>query len=632
MCGICGIVQKDLKRKPEASTLEAMNHVLQHRGPDAGNLYLNEGVGLGHRRLSIIDLSGGAQPMANEDGSLRVTFNGEIYNFQELRGDLVSKGYRFKTRSDTEVILHHYAEKGPRCVDDFRGMYAFAVWDSRRKELFAARDRLGKKPFFYSVRNGDLYFASEIKSILQVPGFPREVEPDSVAAYFSYTYIPYPKTAYRHILELPPAHTLVYKEGDLKTECYWRPSFKHKLNFSLDEICDRLWELLKEATRLRMISDVPLGAFLSGGIDSSIVVALMSELSSRPVKTFSIGFEEQVYNELPYARQIAQRYRTDHEEFVVRPDALEILPKLIWHYDQPFADSSALATFYVAKMARKRVTVALNGDGGDESFCGYPRFLGLIGWRMLEKIPMSVRKLLSGLSPLATSRDYSSQFMSRLQRFIKFMSQMTTRDRYFRLMIQFSEEERRQLFKRDFQNQFGVVQPEEFIDAAYKLDLFEDPLDGYTLVEYLTYLPGDLLTKMDRATMASSLEARSPFLDHKVVEFASSLPFSMKIKGFRLKHILKYMMRKRLPASILNRPKTGFSVPVSRWFKRELKDYIREVLLDPKTLARPYFNEAEIRRLLDHHQKGKEDHGHRLWTLLMFELWHREFIDRKPLL
>ncbi len=630
MCGICGIAASDPKETPELSTLKAMARVLRHRGPDQENFYASEGIGLGHERLSVIDLSTGSQPMTNETGKLWIVFNGEIYNFKELKDLLQKKGHPFKTQSDTEVILHLYEEKGADCVRDLRGMFAFAIWDSDQKSLFLARDRVGKKPLFYSFWQERFYFASEIKAILQVPGFPREVDPDAVNSYFAHTYVPYPATAFRHVVELPPAHTLTLRQGKWNTTSYWKPSFENKIQVSVNEASERLEHLLEESVRLRMISDVPLGAFLSGGIDSSAVVATMAKLSSRPIKTFSIGFEEQGFNELPYARMVAERYGTDHEEFVVRPNAMEIIPKIIWHYDQPFSDSSALPTFYVSQMARSKVTVALNGDGGDENFCGYTRYLGLKAWKMLSRIPWPMRKAIASLSLILGRPEHPTHFFSRAHRFLKYLKEPSLENIYLRLMIQYSKEKRGELFSREFQGRLQKGEPEDFILGILRANPLKDPLDRFCLAELLTYLPCDLLVKMDRASMAYGLETRSPLLDHHLIEFAASLPISMKIRGLSLKYLLKRMMRGRLPEAILRRPKWGFSIPISRWFRHELKDYLCSILLDAKTLSRSYWNPAVLKQYVEDHQSGRSEHGFRLWTLLMFELWHRHFIDQCP--
>lgn len=629
MCGIFGIAFEDLNQRPDLEGLKAMGKVLRHRGPDKENFWTAPGIGFGHERLSIIDLATGDQPMSSSDGKATLVFNGEIYNFQEIRKGLEAGGVRFKTNSDTEAILHLYRKKGADCVNDLRGMFAFAIWDHEKKELFLARDRAGKKPLFYTEWQKQFIFASEIKSLLQLPGIPREINFPAVNSYFAYTYVPYPQTAFHRIYELPPAHTLLWKQGKMKVERYWKPDFSQKLTLSEDQACQELWEIAKESTRLRLTSDVPLGAFLSGGIDSSTVVALMREVSGGKIKTFSIGFEDADFNELPHAQKIANLFETDHEEFIVRPDAKGIIPKMVWHYDQPFSDSSALPTFYVAQMARKRVSVVLNGDGGDENFCGYPRFRGLRLWQMIDQIPGGIRQLLASLHPLVGRPNHPSHLLSRLHRFLKYLPDSTL-ERYKKLMIQFPAEFRNQIFTPEIQVRFGNQRPEQFLESLYQNAGGKDSMDRFLEMELLSFLPGDLLTKMDRATMAYGLEARSPFLDHHIIEFAAKLPFSYKMRGFQLKWLMKQMMKQRLPQDILSRPKWGFGAPISRWFRKELKDYVRNVLLDPVAGNRPYFRPGVVKRLLEEHQSGRYEHGFRIWTLLMFELWHRKFIDQVP--
>ncbi|MSR76727.1 MAG: asparagine synthase (glutamine-hydrolyzing) [Candidatus Omnitrophica bacterium] len=631
MCGICGIVSHQSDQLPERLPLERMIRVLKHRGPDEENIFLASGVGLGHQRLSVIDIETGKQPMQDPSQRYTLVFNGEIYNFQELRHDLEKKGCTFRTSSDTEVLLQSFITKGKECVQDFVGMFAFAIWDARERKLFAARDRIGKKPFFYGVWRGSLYFGSEIKAILQAPGFPREVEPKAVSSFFAYTYVHYPLTAFRHVFELPPASYLEWHDGKLEIERYWKPSLLKKLTLTEDEASEVLWEKLKESTRVRMISDVPLGAFLSGGIDSSIIVALMSELSSRKVKTFSVGFEDMDYNELPHARRIADQFQTDHHEYVLRPNAADMMSRLVWHYDQPFSDVSALPSFYVAQMARKDVTVVLNGDGGDENFCGYTRFNALKQWQSLQRIPKEIYGILNGMLRAVSGRIQKMGPRSHVTGILEDLSKGSLEAGYFRHMIQFRERDRRALFQKDFLNSMADFKPELLIQNHYHTGEFSEPLDGFLLLELLSYLPGDLLVKMDRATMAYGLEARSPFLDHRIIEFAASLPFQYKLRSGVTKYLLKRMMRSKLPQDILDRPKQGFGVPISQWFRGELKKTAEQILLDPQTIGRSYFNSSEIHRIWAQHQSGEAQNGHRLWSLLMFELWHRTFIDTIPL-
>lgn len=625
MCGICGIVRGDSAKPVDRATIEAMTRLMVHRGPDGEGYHVDGPVGLGHRRLSIIDTEGGAQPMTNEDRTLWLVFNGEIYNFQELEDDLKARGHTFATRCDTEVILHLYEEYGTDCLSRMRGMFSFALWDGRERQLFCARDRLGVKPFFYSIVNGDFVFASTPASILQCPGFDRAVDLRALDLYLTYQYVPSPLSIFNDMKKLSPAHYLLFKEGRLSIVRYWEVNPSETSRLGYDESRERLRELLTEATRLRLISDVPLGAFLSGGIDSSVVVALMSGLSDHPVKTFSIGFEDQSYNELPYAREIARRYSTDHHEFIVRPSAIDLLPKLVWHYGEPFADSSALPTYHVAEMSRRHVTVALNGDAGDELFAGYPRYLAYKLAGRIARVPFMKGQAQFWKRFLRSSRRGS--FLGRVRRFMPSIIHEGP-DRYLIYMVFFDNEEKEQLYLPEMRRLSRRHDAKGFLDRIYKSCRSDDDVARLLFTDIHSYLPDDLLVKVDIATMANSLEGRSPFLDHHLVEFAAALPTEWKLRGRKSKYILKDACADLLPPRILHRGKMGFGVPISGWFRGELKGYLRDVLLDPVSLSRGYFDPARVRALVDAHQKGITDHAPRLWALLVLELWHRAFIDR----
>jgi asparagine synthase (glutamine-hydrolysing) len=627
MCGICGVIHGDRAKPVERATLEAMTRLMVHRGPDGEGYYLNGPVGLGHRRLSIIDTEGGVQPMTNEHRTLWLVFNGEIYNFQELTRDLKARGHTFVTRCDTEVILHLYEEYGTDCLSHLRGMFSFALWDERERQLFCARDRLGVKPFFYSVTNGDFIFASTPAPLLRFPGFERAVDLRALDLYLTYQYVPSPLSIFEGMKKLSPAHYLLFRDGRLSVTRYWEVNPPGTVTMDYDETRERLRDLLTEATRLRLISDVPLGAFLSGGIDSSIVVALMSGLMDRPVKTFSIGFEDQSYNELPYARALARRYSTDHHEFIVKPSAVDLLPKLVWHYGEPFADSSALPTYYVAEMSRRHVTVALNGDAGDELFAGYPRYLAYTLAGRLDRIPFLKRQAQFWMRVLRSSR--RSSFLGKVRRFMPSLI-CDGPDRYLTYMVFFDDEEKEQLYLPGMRALSHGYDARGFLVRLFRSCRSEDEIARLLFVDLHSYLPDDLLVKVDIATMATSLEARSPFLDHRVVEFAASLPSAWKLRGATGKYILKDTFSDLLPRGIQRRGKMGFGVPIGRWFREELREYLRSVILDPRSLSRGYFSPSHVGGLVAEHQAGKADHSHRLWALLVLELWHREVMEGVP--
>ena len=627
MCGIVGITNAN-SRPVERAILEKMNRAIFHRGPDDDGFYVNENVGLAMRRLSIIDVAGGQQPIYNQDKTAWIVFNGEIYNFQELRENLEKQGNKFYTHSDTEVILHLYDRYGADCVQHLRGMFAFAIWDERDKALFIARDRIGKKPLLYSHQpNGDLIFGSEFRALLEHPAISREVDYEAIHHYLSYMCVPAPLTAYKEIRKLEPAHWLRWKDGEIKTQRYWLPDFQHKIKISRQEAEEETLRILREATRLRMISEVPVGAFLSGGVDSSTIVALMAEESSTPVKTFSIGFEEQDFSELKYARQVAEHVGSEHHEFIVKPDALEVLPTLIEHYGEPYADDSAIATYYVARETRKHVTVALNGDGGDESFAGYERYFAMQMAEKYHKIPKPLREIFieNAVKLLPTSELKRSRARD-LKRFLQAAS-LPTVERYLNWSSAFTRRAKAELYDENFKQEMSGYETGDFLAAWFARGNGIGIADKAMFTDQQNNLPNQLLVKVDIASMAVSLEARSPFLDHKVIEFAASLPENIKLKGTEPKSLLKKVASRLVPREVLYRRKMGFGVPVGKWMRNEMQGFVRETLLGERSLKRGLFRPEELTRIVEQHVSGQKDHYLHLWTLLMLELWFQRFID-----
>lgn len=628
MCGICGVVRADGGPVDEG-LLRRMASTLRHRGPDGEGYRTGPGWGFGHRRLAIIDLAGGAQPMSNEDSSVWITYNGEVYNFAGIARRLRARGHVFRTRCDTEVLVHLYEERGERLVEDLRGMFAFGIWDARERRLLLARDRAGKKPLYFAEAGGNLWFASEMKALLEVPEIPRDVDREAIDLYLTYQYVPRERTIFRSIRRLLPAHLLVWKAGRSRTERYWDIDFRRKTSLSLAEAREEFRRLLLEATRLRLVSDVPLGAFLSGGIDSSAVVAAMAEASSAPVKTFSIGFPEADYTETRYAKMVADRFGTDHTEFTVEPKALEVLPSLVWHYDQPFADSSAIPTYYVSKVTRAHVTVALNGDGGDELFAGYDRYRGvLLAERARRVLPEGLR---TGLHRAASVLPEGAGRVSYARRLRRFLEAVTTDDAAatnLRLFGYFDEAMKADLYTPEMRAATrGAGAPALYLDAVARAPA-DDLLDRLLYTDVTNYLADCLLVKVDVASMAVSLECRSPFLDHEVMEFAASLPAAWKVRGPFGKWFLRRAYEEILPRPILERGKMGFGVPIAPWFRGEMRGYLRDVLLDPASLRRGYFRREAVEALIAEHERGARNHAHRLWALLALEMWHRVVLER----
>ena len=605
-----------------------MNACIVHRGPDEDGFFVHEAVALAMRRLAIIDLAGGQQPIFNQDRSAVIVFNGEIYNFQELKKDLEARGHEFSTNCDTEVIVHLYDEYGADCVQHLRGMFAFAIWDFRDRSLFLARDRVGKKPLLYSHQaNGDLVFGSEFTALLAHPSLTREVDFEAIDNYLSYLCVPAPLTAFKQIRKLEPGHWLRWKDGRIETQRYWRPDFSKKIKISEEEAIEETTRILREATKLRLISEVPLGAFLSGGVDSSVVVALMAEASEKPVKTFSIGFEEQDYSELKYAKKVAAHLGAEYNEFIVRPNALDVLPTLVEHYGEPYADPSAIPTYYVSKETRKYVTVALNGDGGDESFVGYERHVAMKFAETYHKLPRVLRQRL--IEPSITAIPSPTNFRNRFVRFQRFLraASMPKAERYFLWLSTFDGDAKEELYSADLKQRTTGSNPLEFFAKYISHSNGKGIIDTVLLTDLMNYLPNDLLVKVDIASMANSLEARSPFLDHKVIEFAASLPENIKQQGKDTKSLLKKVAARLVPRDVIYRQKMGFGVPLKYWLGNELQGFTREVLLSEKAKNRGLFDARTVERLIDEQKRDAKDNSWKIWTLLMLELWFQRFID-----
>jgi len=626
MCGIVGIL--DLRARCEISRalLSAMNDVQSHRGPDDGGLFIEPGAGLAHRRLAIIDLSGGHQPLFNEDESVVVVYNGEIYNFQALSDELLAAGHRFRTHCDTEVIVHAWEEWGERCVERFRGMFAFAIWDRRTETLFLARDRLGIKPLYYApLGHGRLLFGSELKALLAHPDLQRTIDPLAIEDYFSYGYVPEPRTIFKGALKLPPGHWLKLRRGEPLREPveYWDAPFcVHEPMSEADAVVE-LAERLREAVRIRMIAEVPLGAFLSGGVDSSAVVAMMAQESADPVNTCSILFRDPQYNEAEFASMVAERYHTRHHVEEVNPDDFSLLDRLAGIYDEPYADSSAIPTFRVCELARKRVTVALSGDGGDEGLAGYRRYR----WHMYEEslrslLPLGVRRPLFGtLGRLYPKADWAPRIFRAKTTF-----QALARDSvqgYFHTVSLLRDEIRESLYSDGFKRELGGYRGIEVMAAHAARSPTDDPLGLIQYLDTKTYLVGDILTKVDRASMANSLEVRVPLLDHKLVEWMSGLPASLKLRGSNGKRLLKKSMEPYLPSAVLYRPKMGFAVPLAQWFRGPLREEVQRVLLGRVLADTGVFNRAFIQGIVTHHQSGRRDHSVPIWSLLMLDAFLR---------
>ena len=627
MCGIAGFISKE-KDAPEMEReilLDKMCKIITHRGPDEQGLAVEGRAALGMRRLSIIDLKSGQQPIYTEDGNLFIVFNGEIYNYRELKKELESRGHRFKTNSDTETILLAYKEFGAECLQYLRGMFAFAIWNKTDESLFIARDRAGKKPLFYSLtEKGNFVFGSELK-VLQTHGeISNELDYSALDAYLTFGYVPEEFCIFRDVKKLAPGHFLTFKDGKIETKKYWDFRYEKITEIKTEaEYIENLRELLKDAVKIRLISEVPLGAFLSGGVDSSTIVGLMSQISASPVKTFSIGFNEDSFDELKYARIAAKHFNTEHHEFVVTPDLVETVDELVWHFDEPFADPSSLPTFMVSKMARDFVTVVLSGDGGDELFAGYTRYVTDKKRSGLEKLPSALRKNL--LKPLSEALPHSAKGKNYL-----YNVSLEAIERYIDSISHFGALQRKSLYSASFlqklNGDFGKAEA-NFGQIARSVST-GNPIDNLLYLDSKTYLVSDILTKVDRMSMATSLEARVPLLDHKLIEFVTNIPSELKLKGLETKYIFRQAVKGIVPDEILNRPKQGFGVPLNEWINVQLKDKIHETLSEKKTLERGFFDAKYIKILLDEHARKRRDHSYSLWSLYILELWQRRFLDK----
>jgi len=630
MCGITGIFDTRGVRPMDRTVLQRMNDSQLHRGPDEGSLHIEAGLGFGHRRLSIIDIATGQQPLFNEDGSVAIVFNGEIYNFQELIPELQAAGHRFHTKSDTEVIVHAWEQWGEACVQRLRGMFAFVLWDRNRQTLFMARDRMGVKPLFYGLLDdGTLLFGSELKSLLAHGGLRRDIDPLAVEEYFALGYVAEPRSIFRQARKLAPGHMLTIRRGDPFPEPreYWDVHFTLGNPCSVEEACAELVQRLRESVKLRLISEVPLGAFLSGGVDSSAVVAAMAGLSDGPVNTCSIAFDDPKFNESEFARLVAERYRTNHRVETVGSDDFDLIDTLARLYDEPYADSSAIPTYRVCELARKHVTVALSGDGGDETFGGYRRYrLHLMEERMRSALPAAIRQPLFGmLGRVYPKADWAPRVL-RAKTTFEGMGR-TSVEAYFHSVSILRGPMREQLFSAAFKRERAGYGAQQVFDFHANRAGTNDPL---ALIQYLdlkTYLVGDINTKVDRASMAHSLEVREPLMDHKLVEWLATLPSNLKVRGQEGKFLLKKALEPQLPTEVLYRPKMGFAVPLARWFRGPLKQRVRDAVLGPRLAATGWFDRGYLTHLIDAHQSGARDYSAPLWTLLMFESFLRNVVD-----
>src|SRR4051812_13176940 len=623
MCGIAGVV--DRERMPEEGLVDAMCERIVHRGPDARGIHSAGAAVLGSQRLAIIDVAGGAQPIFSEDGQVAVVMNGEIYNFVELRDRLRAGGHVFATGSDAEVLVHLYEDLGDALVHELRGMFAFAIWDANRERLLLARDRVGKKPLYYAAGERRIAFASELAALLADPSIDTTIDPQALDAYLALQYVPHPLSIFSAVRKLPPASVLSFDDSGTKVERYWRLDYGPKLDgLDEEEAARRVREELDEATRIRLMSEVPLGAFLSGGIDSSAVVAFMARHMSEPVKTFSISYGEADFDEARFARMVAERYGTDHQEFRVEPHALSVLPQLARHYGEPFADPSAIPSFHLAELAGRHVTVALNGDGGDEAFAGYPRYARMATLLRLRRAPGPLKAVAAGLSRLLGEEGAEAQ----LRRRVAVLGRALTEPEplvYANFVRPFDAQRRARLLRPELRARLDGRHAERVLEDAWRLG-DSGGVDRLLAVDIETYLPDDLLVKIDIATMAHSLEARSPFLDHHLLELAARLPMEMKLQRGGGKRILKRALHGIVPDEVLDRPKMGFGVPLKHWFRGELRDPLRDLLLDPSAHCREYLVGSEIEKLLAEHAAGHYDHAQRLWALVQLETWHREVL------
>ncbi|MFC1678598.1 asparagine synthase (glutamine-hydrolyzing) [Elusimicrobiota bacterium] len=626
MCGILGL--RNLDSQPaDIRLLRAMSEVLKHRGPDDAGVHVDGSVGLGIRRLAVIDLVTGHQPIHNENSRVWAVQNGEIYNFQTLRSTLEQKGHRFYTKTDTEVIVHLYEEFGEDFVRHLNGMFAIALWDAASRRLIVARDRCGIKPLFYYLDSERLIFASEVKAILQSPAVKRKANMKALPHYLTYGYVPAPMTMFEGIKKLPPAHVLIAEGDRIVVKPYWDLAYSSESIQDDSYWLDALHRSLKQSVSRQLVSDVPLGVFLSGGIDSSLLVCMASGLMDRPVKTFSIGFDDPSHNELPFARAVSKQFQTEHHEFVVKPAAAEILPELIWHFDEPFADSSAIPTYYLSKLAREHVTVVLSGEGGDELFAGYDRYRRERLTRIFSLAPEAVRtlmveQLLKRLPRTPAIRGYSDALKKIIGN--TFLSPAR---RYASLVELVSPEVRTSLLSDHLRHELEQVDPVDMIQSCFMSRPSENWVNRMSRADTTVYLPDDLLVKSDRMSMAHSLEARVPFLDNELIELATSIPANLKLRRGTAKYLPRKLLSSLVPKEIAKRGKRGFNVPIDLWLRTELSDFARDTLLSKRARERGFFQPKTVEAKLQEHQSGKSDLGGMIWALICFELWHQMFMD-----
>jgi asparagine synthase (glutamine-hydrolysing) len=623
MCGIAGLVSTGT---PGPGLVHQMCAEMAHRGPDGQGFHVDGHAALGMCRLAIIDVAGGQQPVRSEDGTVVAVFNGELYNFAELRAHLLRRGHRLTTEGDSECLVHLYEEYGDELVHRLRGMFAFAIWDAGRRRLLLGRDRVGKKPLYWRADDTGLQFASEAKALLRDPGLVRRLDPVALHHFLTYQYVPAPWSIYQGVAKLPPGHLLSWHDGSVSVRRYWRVDCAPRPVDDEREAARQLRALLLDAVRVRMVSERPLGAFLSGGVDSSAVVAAMAQQSAVPVRTFSIGFDEDRFDEREYARLVAKRYGTEHHELVVTPSAAQLLPQLAWHFDEPFADASAIPSFYVAQLSRAQVTVVLNGDGGDECFGGYQRYALM---QSLARIPtIWPGRVADRVGGLLAARSVPRSPLRRAGRALQLLGRRPDQ-RYAPLMSVFSAAQKHELYTDELRAELSAVDSEELLTEAYRASTAADDLGRLIDADINTYLPGDLLCKVDITTMANSLEARSPFLDHHLLEWAAHLPTDLKVRGRTTKYLLKRAVAGWLPAEVIDRPKMGFGVPLAAWLRGELRELSWSLLTDGTARDRGLFRPAAVQAMLRRHADGA-DESHRLWALIQFELWHRRFLDPVP--
>jgi asparagine synthase (glutamine-hydrolysing) len=621
VCGIAGIYNYQTDQQINETVLWQMTGALVHRGPDDEGVYVVGRIGLGHRRLSIIDIAGGRQPIFNEDGSIAVILNGEIYNYRELAALVIARGHRLRTQSDTETIVHLYEEFGDACVEHLRGMFAFALWDAREQKLLLARDRVGKKPLYFSDVNGALIFGSELKALLEHPAMPREVDPLAVADYFSYQFIPAPKTIYRHARKLRAGHCLIVTPNGAIERQYWDINFNQTEERSEAEWSEALLAEFRSSVKSRLVSEVPLGAFLSSGVDSSSVLAMMSRINARPVVTATVGFSEERFSEADDARRFAESLKAEYHERIVTPDAVSVIEKLAWHFDEPFADASAIPTFYVSQVAREFVTVALSGDGGDENFVGYRRY-AFDAMENRVRVIIPVKPLFGVLAAMYPKADWLPQPL-RAKATLRNLS-LDPAQAYFSSVYGAAADVRDALLGGDLRAQLGDYDPFEVFAEHYNKPLTDDPIARAQYADIKLYLADDILTKVDRASMAVSLEVRCPLLDHRLMELAARIPSSLKLRGREGKYIFKRTVSQLLPPEILNRRKQGFVVPLAKWLRADLRELAESLLFDPAAND-GWMEPAEIKKLWRQHQSGLRDYSRPLWAVLMFRMWQQTF-------